>query len=126
MQIEIQTQDRKLIVTNKKVSGTEAYHASLTYPGGEDESCIALCKRPSDAHETFNVLTSCSNRNIAKPLRVWEDHAKNIAYIVFPSINGALKSIDRMMIFELEDNSANPSASPSAACFTDEGCMILV
>ncbi|CAN6306059.1 unnamed protein product [Urochloa humidicola] len=121
--IEIQTQGRKLVVSKSKVPGTDAYYASLAYPEDQKESCIALCKRPSDAHEAFKVLTSCSSKNIAKPLGVWEVEAQNIAYIVFPSIAGALKSINRKCLFELEDES---ELSSSTAFFTDQGCTIFV
>lgn len=76
-----------------------------------------------EAREAFNVLTSCSNKNVAKPLGVWELDGENIAYIVFPSISGALKSIDRRSLFELEDES-EPTSSTSF--FTDQGCTIFV
>nr|CAB3488279.1 unnamed protein product [Digitaria exilis] len=51
--IEILTQSRKLTVTKSKVPGTDAFYASLAYPDDKKESCIALCKRPSDAREAF-------------------------------------------------------------------------
>lgn len=122
-QIEILTQSRKLTVTKSKVPGTDAFYASLAYPDDKKESCIALCKRPSDAREAFKVLTLCSNKNVAKPLGVWEVEGENIAYIVFPRITGALKSIDRKSLFELEDES-EPTSSTSF--LTDQGCTIFV
>ncbi|KAL5203698.1 hypothetical protein ABZP36_008569 [Zizania latifolia] len=122
--ITIQNQGRKLTVYTKKVHGSEAYNASLSYQEGQQEEfCVAVCRRLEQAQGLFEILTSCSHKNIAKPVGIWEEREKNIAYIVFACFDGSVNSIPKTSIFE-EVESVDKD-EPSTFCLSDQGCKIL-
>jgi hypothetical protein len=94
----------------------------LLYGDRHPENCVALCRRRSRAFEAFEFLNACSHPNIAKPIGVWEDEAKKLGYIVFQNFDGALSSVPKQVIFEVE-NLLEPK--PAMHGFSEKGFNIL-
>ncbi|KAF0895044.1 hypothetical protein E2562_006762, partial [Oryza meyeriana var. granulata] len=118
--IEIQNQGRKLTVYASKVPGSMAYNATLSYLEGQQEKCVAVRRRSEQACTLFEILQSCSHKNIIQPIGIWEER-ENLAYIVFPCFDGAVSSIPKENLFEVEDAT---DAESSTFGFTDQGCRI--
>lgn len=120
---EIEKQAVRLIVEDETIGGSGgAYRAKLLYGDRHPENCVALCRRRSRAFEAFEFLNACSHPNIAKPIGVWEDEAKKLGYIVFQNFDGALSSVPKQVIFEVE-NLLEPK--PAMHGFSEKGFNIL-
>lgn len=123
MQIEIQNRSRNLTVYASKVVDSVAYNAMLSYPEGQQEKCVAVCRRLEHAHALFDILASCSHSNIIEPIGIWEEKGTKLAYIVFPCFDGPLSLIPTEEIFDVEDATNDKSYTFG---FTDQGCKIFV
>ncbi|XP_015615865.1 uncharacterized protein [Oryza sativa Japonica Group] len=121
--IEIQNRSRNLTVYASKVVDSVAYNAMLSYPEGQQEKCVAVCRRLEHAHALFDILASCSHSNIIEPIGIWEEKGTKLAYIVFPCFDGPLSLIPTEEIFDVEDATNDKSYTFG---FTDQGCKIFV
>lgn len=112
-----------MTVYASKVVDSVAYNAMLSYPEGQQEKCVAVCRRLEHAHALFDILASCSHSNIIEPIGIWEEKGTKLAYIVFPCFDGPLSLIPTEEIFDVEDATNDKSYTFG---FTDQGCKIFV
>ncbi|KAF0905387.1 hypothetical protein E2562_004365 [Oryza meyeriana var. granulata] len=122
-ELKVQTNDRRLVITDDKVLGSKPalYYAWMTGKllRSAMVPCVVMLKKPMhEVDRIFSLLMRLQHPNILKPLGVWPcKDDPNSGYIIFPRVDGAISTIPRLDLF-VEDNNV-------IGGFTENGYKIL-